>query len=439
MAFDPEAMEAFKGRVVRIQDEYEIGEGTAPFAFAAGIALTDGKTGTLLDFRAPIFFTGKHPQYTASRGLKASKAVEEGKLSKEEFEARVERGEYKESPDPYGMVYDDAAGSYAVLTAVTNNFEAEDANGATPLTQEGLQRALGDEFFAFLSKDLHEIDNHPNVTALLKLGKFARGTADRFGRKGEVVVARVKDKDAPVQNALDAWLRLYLLSARRVAPNGLSQDGIFGKLNNIVWTSQGPFLPNQADEAIFDLGIQGTPASVSGEDKFPNLLDYFVPSGVRISDSNSARLGAHLGRGTVVMPSGFVNFNAGTLGEAMIEGRVSNKVAVGEGTDLGGGSSTMGTLSGGGEHVITIGERCLIGANGGTGISLGDDCVIGSGVYVAADRAVLLPTNGETVKASQLSGGSNMKFVIGSKSGLLEVRKNKTDGSWGELNPLLHS
>ena len=186
----------------------------------------------------------------------------------------------------------------------------------------------------------------------------------------------------------DAYLRLHLLSHRLVRPHGLNLDGIFGVLTNVVWTSAGPCPVDDFEATRLRLRAAQGPVQVFGVDKFPRMTDYVVPTGVRIADADRVRLGAHLAEGTTVMHEGFVNYNAGTLGTSMVEGRITAGVVVGDGSDVGGGSSIMGTLSGGGTQVVSIGERCLLGANAGIGISLGDDCVVEAGCYVTAGTKV---------------------------------------------------
>jgi 2,3,4,5-tetrahydropyridine-2,6-dicarboxylate N-succinyltransferase len=240
----------------------------------------------------------------------------------------------------------------------------------------------------------------------------------------------------PIKDAADAYLRLHLLSHRLVRPNELNLDGIFGHLANVAWTSAGPCPPARVDELRFIERAAGRHLSVYGVDKFPRMTDYVVPSGVRIADSARVRLGAHLAAGTTVMQAGFVNFNAGTLGTSMVEGRIVQGVVVGDGSDIGGGSSIMGTLSGGGKDKISIGERSLLGANAGVGISLGDDCVIEAGTYVTAASKVTLP-DGRVVKARELSGVDGLLFLRNSVTGTLEVRQRKGTGI--ELNAALHA
>jgi 2,3,4,5-tetrahydropyridine-2-carboxylate N-succinyltransferase len=250
------------------------------------------------------------------------------------------------------------------------------------------------------------------------------------------VVSREIDITQPPQDAVDAYLRLHLLSHRLVKPHGLSLDGIFGLLSNVVWTSAGPCAVESFEEVRARLRIRDGHVTIFSVDKFPRMVDYVIPSGVRIADADRVRLGAHLATGTTVMHEGFVNFNAGTLGTSMVEGRISSGVVVDDGSDVGGGASIMGTLSGGGKQVISIGKKCLLGANSGLGISLGDNCVIEAGTYITAAAKVRLP-DGEVVKAGTLSGASNLLFRRNSLDGCLEVVVR--EGSWGGLNSVLHA
>jgi 2,3,4,5-tetrahydropyridine-2,6-dicarboxylate N-succinyltransferase len=240
----------------------------------------------------------------------------------------------------------------------------------------------------------------------------------------------------PIKDTPDAYLRLHLLSHRLVRPNEPSLDGIFGMLANVAWTSAGPCPPDRVDELRLLERAAGRHLSVYGVDKFPRMTDYVVPAGVRIADAHRVRLGAHLAAGTTVMQEGFVNFNAGTLGHSMVEGRIVQGVTVGDGSDIGGGSSIMGTLSGGGKQVVTIGERSLLGANAGVGISLGDDCVVEAGCYITAASKVTLP-DGRVVKARELSGVNGLLFWRNSVTGALEARPRTGTGI--ELNAALHA
>ena len=250
------------------------------------------------------------------------------------------------------------------------------------------------------------------------------------------VVSREIDITQPPQDAVDAYLRLHLLSHRLIKPHGLSLDGVFGLLTNVVWTSAGPCAVEGFEEVRAGLRARDGHVTILSVDKFPRMVDYVIPSGVRIADADRVRLGAHLATGTTVMHEGFVNFNAGTLGTSMVEGRISSGVVVDDGSDVGGGASIMGTLSGGGKQVISIGKKCLLGANSGLGISLGDNCVIEAGTYITAAAKVRLP-DGEIVKAGTLSGASNLLFRRNSLDGSLEVVVR--EGSWGGLNSVLHA
>src|SRR3954468_23261406 len=249
------------------------------------------------------------------------------------------------------------------------------------------------------------------------------------------VVRTVIDLDVPPADAADAYLRLHLLSHRLVQPHGVNLDGVFGTLANVVWTSVGPCAVEGFEQTRMRLMATHGRVAVYGVDKFPRMTDYVVPSGVRIADADRVRLGAHLASGTTVMHEGFVNFNAGTLGTSMVEGRIVAGVVVGDGSDVGGGASIMGTLSGGGTRVIAIGEGCLIGADGGIGISLGDDCVVEAGCYVTAGTKVTMP-DGRVVKALDLSGRDHLLLRRNSVTGTVEVVPWRAGGV--ALNEALH-
>ncbi|MFP5346517.1 MAG: 2,3,4,5-tetrahydropyridine-2,6-dicarboxylate N-succinyltransferase [Actinomycetes bacterium] len=268
----------------------------------------------------------------------------------------------------------------------------------------------------------------------------AEGEDPARGVRTQVVRSAV-DLDAPPQDASDAYLRLHLLSHRLVKPRSLNLEGIFGVLANVVWTSAGPCAVTDFEATRLRLLERrgARRVQVFGVDKFPRMTDYVVPGGVRIADADRVRLGAHLASGTTVMHEGFVNYNAGTLGTSMVEGRISAGVVVGAGSDVGGGASIMGTLSGGGKEVISVGERCLIGAEAGIGISLGDDCVVEAGLYVTAGTRVRLhgEDSAREVKASELSGSSGLLFRRNSLSGAVEALPRA--GTRVELNPALHS
>ena len=243
------------------------------------------------------------------------------------------------------------------------------------------------------------------------------------------------DVDAAPASAEDAYLRLHLLSHRLAAPHSLNMDGTFGALNNVAWTNLGPVAVDDLDDVRLRVKLNGGVLSVHGLDKIPRMTDYVVPTGVRIADADRVRLGAHLAAGTTVMHEGFCNFNAGTLGTSMVEGRISAGVVVGDGSDIGGSASIQGTLSGGGTETISVGERCLLGANAGIGISLGDDCAVEAGLYITAATPVLTPDG--VVKARDISGISGVLFIRDGQSGQVIARPRSK--SWGELNSELHS
>jgi 2,3,4,5-tetrahydropyridine-2-carboxylate N-succinyltransferase len=259
------------------------------------------------------------------------------------------------------------------------------------------------------------------------------GSDEVRGVREEQVEVTIADLSQAPADTADAYLRLHLLSHRLIRPHEANLDGIFGVLPNVVWTNHGPMHPDRVSSAR---ARRHAPLHVKGVDKFPRMVDYVIPSGVRIADGNRVRLGAHLAEGTTVMHEGFVNYNAGTLGASMVEGRISAGVVVGDGSDIGGSASIMGTLSGGGKEIISIGERCLLGANAGIGISLGDDCVVEAGLYVTGGTLVALP-DGEVVKGRDLSGASNLLFRRHSQTGAVEAVQRT--GSWGGLNAALHA
>ncbi|MFB6724036.1 2,3,4,5-tetrahydropyridine-2,6-dicarboxylate N-succinyltransferase [Kribbella sp. NPDC056345] len=263
----------------------------------------------------------------------------------------------------------------------------------------------------------------------------AEGNDELRQVRREVVSTQIVLDEGPSGTA-DAYLRLHLLSHRLVRPHGLSLDGIFGALPNNAWTSVGPVPVEEIEHVRLRARAAGQHLSVTSVDKFPRMTDYVVPSGVRIGDADRVRLGAHLAEGTTVMHEGFVNFNAGTLGTSMVEGRIVAGVVVDDGSDIGAGASIMGTLSGGGTQVVSIGKRCLLGANGGTGISLGDDCVVEAGLYVTAGTKVTLP-DGSVVKARDLSGQPGLLFIRNSVTGAVEARPRQGEGI--TLNEALHA
>ncbi|GAB3068722.1 2,3,4,5-tetrahydropyridine-2,6-dicarboxylate N-succinyltransferase [Phycicoccus sp. Root101] len=259
--------------------------------------------------------------------------------------------------------------------------------------------------------------------------------ADELRRVRRTVVDVQVDLDAAPADPSDAYLRLHLLSHCLVEPNSINLDGIFGVLANVVWTTQGPCAVDGFEMTRARLRLRGT-VNVLGIDKFPRMVDYVVPTGVRIADADRVRLGAHLAPGTTVMHEGFVNYNAGTLGSSMVEGRISQGVVVGDGSDIGGGASTMGTLSGGGTERVRVGERCLLGAEAGLGIALGDDCVVEAGLYLTAGTKVTL-ADGRVVKARELSGHDNLLFIRNSVTGTVEAKAR--DGHGIVLNSALHA
>ena len=289
---------------------------------------------------------------------------------------------------------------------------AEDGKAATVrLTNEEIVKSLGSSADGYARHD--DIRNVDIVAIRTEIGSLASAPTDVH----------------------DAYLRLHLLSHRLVQPNGLNLDGIFGLLPNVAWTTSGPCDPVRVPEARLLARKRALPFEVAGIDKFPRMTDYVTPADVRIADADRVRLGAHLAAGTTVMHEGFCNFNAGTLGPCMVEGRISAGVVVRSGSDIGGGASIMGTLSGGGKEKIAVGERCLIGANAGIGISLGDDCIVEAGCYITAGARILLE-DGRVVKAKELSGERGLLFRRNSQSGALEATRRK--GNWGGLNAQLH-
>ena len=296
--------------------------------------------------------------------------------------------------------------------------------GIATITADGM---VLDTFFHQLG--LGEIKEHPQPN----LSRFEG--EDLIRKVVKRSVALEIDLTKPPASVSDAYLRLHLLSHRLVKPHGLSLDGIFGILNNVVWTSHGPCAVSSFEEVRVELRAVHGHITVFGVDKFPRMVDYVVPEGVRIADADRVRLGAHLSAGTTVMHEGFVNFNAGTLGASMVEGRISAGVVVGDGSDIGGGASIMGTLSGGGKEIISIGKKTLLGANSGLGISLGDDCVLEAGVYLTAGSKVQLP-DGKVIKARELSGANGILIRRNSQTGAIEALP-KT-GTWGGLNSALH-
>ncbi len=281
------------------------------------------------------------------------------------------------------------------------------------------------------------------VTQALQLADALKGVdaaqaalLNRLAESHNPLVATLLAEDAALTSTPEAYLKLHLLSHRLVKPHGLSLAGVFPQLPNVAWTSQGAIDINELAERQLEARLRGELLEVFSVDKFPKMTDYVVPTGVRIADAARIRLGAYVGEGTTVMHEGFVNFNAGTLGASMVEGRISQGVIVGDGSDLGGGASVMGTLSGGGQEMITIGSGCLLGAESGLGISLGDNCVVEAGLYVTAGTKVLLPS-GDVVKARELSGTNDLLFLRDSQSGAVVVKPRA--GQRINLNAALHS
>jgi 2,3,4,5-tetrahydropyridine-2-carboxylate N-succinyltransferase len=281
----------------------------------------------------------------------------------------------------------------------------------------------------------------PSGTVRLSVAEVPDDLAELAGRDEDrgvesvvvrTVIASLDDKPA---DTYDAYLRLHLLSHRLIKPHDANVDGIFGVLTNVVWTNHGPCAVAGFESVRTRLRRRG-PVTVYGIDKFPRMVDYVAPAGVRIADADRVRLGAHLAAGTTVMHEGFVNFNAGTLGTSMVEGRISAGVVVDDGSDVGGGASIMGTLSGGGTEVISVGKRCLLGANAGLGISLGDDCVVEAGLYLTAGTKVQT-ADGQTIKARELSGANSVLFRRNSLTGAVEVVAR--DGTGITLNEALHA
>ena len=285
-----------------------------------------------------------------------------------------------------------------------------------------------DTYFAKVGMGRIADQKAPDLNALLKNDEL-RGITKK-------VIALEIDIAAAPKDVPDCYLRLHLLSNRVLLPHGVSLQGIFGLLPNVVWTSHGPCSLNNFELTRQALIAKFGYLAIYGVDKFPRMVDYVIPSGVRIADADRVRLGAYLAAGTTVMHEGFVNFNAGTLGASMVEGRISAGVVVGDGSDIGGGASIMGTLSGGGSEVISVGKKTLLGANSGLGISLGDECVLEAGLYLTAGSKVLLP-DGKIVKARELSGAHGLTFRRNSQSGAIEAVPRS--GSWGGLNSVLHA
>ena len=293
-----------------------------------------------------------------------------------------------------------------------------------------------------ISKSGAILDAYFKSLGLGKLSETAPPSLDHLAQNDELRGVRRElisieiDLNSAPKDVPDAYLRLHLLSHRFIKPHGAVLDGIFGILNNVVWTSCGPCSLDDFENVRDLLRNKYGSLTIFSVDKFPRMVDYVIPEGVRIADADRVRLGAQLAPGTTVMHEGFVNFNAGTLGASMVEGRISAGVVVGDGSDIGGGASIMGTLSGGGKEVISIGKKTLLGANSGVGISLGDECVVEAGLYLTAGSIVRLP-DGNEVKARELSGANGLLFRRNSKSGFIEALPRS--GNWGGLNSVLHA
>ena len=313
---------------------------------------------------------------------------------------------------------------------------------------DGLSGATGEGFATVSRKGvvldawfpeprLTEAGGKPATTRLYQADSSGDARADEV-RQIEIVPIRtdIASLQEPPIDAHDAYLRLHLLSHRLVKPNTINLDGLFQKIETVAWTTIGPCALDDLQEARIRARMKGGALDVKAIDKIPRMTDFVVPSGVRIADAGRVRLGAYLAEGTMVMHEGFCNFNAGTLGACMVEGRISQGIVVGAGSDIGGGASLMGTLSGGGKERVSIGERCLVGANAGLGIALGDDCVVEAGCYITAGSLIKLE-DGRTVKARELSGENGLLFWRNSRNGALEAIKRKK--VWGSLNPQLHA
>jgi 2,3,4,5-tetrahydropyridine-2-carboxylate N-succinyltransferase len=330
----------------------------------------------------------------------------------------------------YPMVFLDEYGDDAALLAGVVGH----AGGSASYR---LDEALLDRFDEALA-GRQVADGHRDAVGLAVKSLRSQSPADDSGNRSpqRPVLCFIEDLAAPAVDAHDVYLRLHLLSHRKIQPHGCNMDGIFGKLANVAWTDQGPYLASQVDCVRAQLRMAGVRLTVSSVDKFPRMTDYVVPGGVRIADADRVRLGAHLAEGTTIMHEGFVNFNAGTLGASMVEGRISAGVVVGDGSDVGGGASIMGTLSGGGKAVISVGQGSLLGANAGIGISLGDQCTVEAGTYVTAGAKVRCTWDGEVRKAAELSGRDGLLFRRHSVDGSLEAVDKANQVA---LNEALHA
>lgn len=338
--------------------------------------------------------------------------------------------------------YDSAFGSAAVLQDISGH--TGNANTFHTLSQEHLQTALS-MFEAFQEDGKH----HPNIDLLSQL--VAANPTNETYHSTDIIVYFLFNKDNPVGTAEEGYFKVQCLSQLRVKPHEINCSGIFGKMNIVAWTNKGPILPKDLASQKIKWTFEGEELVVSHVDKFPYMVNFHVPEGVRVVSGSKVRLGAYLSSGTTVMPAGYVNFNAGTLGNVMVEGRISAGVVVDEHSDIGGGASIMGTLSGGNKNVISIGKKCLLGANAGTGISLGDGCTVAAGVYItAAAKVSLYNSNKEPVdidgnvveegqnivKGIQLNGKEYMLYLQDSETGKLIARPNT---KLIELNESLHA
>jgi 2,3,4,5-tetrahydropyridine-2,6-dicarboxylate N-succinyltransferase len=311
--------------------------------------------------------------------------------------------------------------NYRTAEALAKAIGHTGGSGSYRLTGAHIQQALDT-----LAPIVNDGKRHANVEALKEMLPLTKAPANDDVRPvtRRAVVSFINSLDEKPADVHDVYLRLHLLSTRKRKPRSMNLDGMIPLLPIVVWTSEGPFDTETWTAESLRLRVAGRYPTVYAVDKFPRMVDYVVPNGVRVADADRVRLGAHLGEGTTVMHEGFCNFNAGTLGAAMVEGRISQGVIVGAGTDIGGGASIMGTLSGGGKEIISIGENSLISANGGTGISLGNNCIIEAGCYVTAGSKVKLLPEGKIVKASELSGRDNLLFWRNSTTGQLEAQPN---------------
>lgn len=277
--------------------------------------------------------------------------------------------------------------------------------------------------------------------ALRQVGQVEQAVlAEKAAGSRRPVAVTLLESDDTASSTPEVYLKLHLISHRLAKPHELKLDGIFGLLPNLAWTNEGAIDLNELPERQLQARLDGRILEVKSVDKFPQMTDYVVPKGVRIADTARVRLGAYVGEGTTVMHEGFINFNAGTEGTSMIEGRISAGVMVGKGSDLGGGCSTMGTLSGGGNIIISVGENCLIGANAGIGIPLGDRCKVEAGLYITAGTKVALLDDHnelvEVIKARELAGKPDLLFRRNSQTGAVECKTNKSAIA---LNEELHA